>query len=169
MNFKSYILLFIFIVISISGFTQKVNWVSWEDASKKAGDENKIIMVDIVSDNCKFCLRMDKETFVNEEIVKELNENYYSVKINSDRTDATFLVNDKEYTMNQMLNYLTNNSPMSDAKPKIAFPTIVFIFPADNTMYYETGYQEPSIFKFMLENCVKTKEKIEKKLQKKKK
>lgn len=148
--------------------TDKIHWYKWEEAYTKAKQENKMILVEIISDNCKFCLKMKKVTFIDPEIISLLNKDYIPVQINSDRPDEKFDVEGKEYTLDQMLAYLTNNSVLN-GRPKMAFPTLVFIYPDDLTHYYETGYQDPTIFRYMLTNCVKEKERRDRKKKKKKK
>ena len=165
---KKLALFFSFVLVfNLLHAQEKINWLSWEDAYAKAQKENKMILVDIISDNCKFCMKMNKITFTDDKIINLMNQNYAPVRINSDRTNINFKVKDHDYTMDQMLAFLTNNSIMN-GKPRMAFPTVVFIYPDDLTRYYETGYQDPSIFKYMLINCVKEKARREKKKNKKK-
>ena len=70
--------------------TSAVNWMSWEDAiaaleaDKKAGRKGKKIFVDIYTDWCGWCKKMDKETFQVPKIAAYLNQHFYPVKFNAE-------------------------------------------------------------------------------------
>lgn len=66
----------------------KVNWMSYEDAVKKAQTKPKKIFIDVYTDWCGWCKKMDKSTFSNEKIVKILNNDYYAVKLNAESKKA---------------------------------------------------------------------------------
>lgn len=56
-------------------------------ASLKAKAENKKVILYVYSTNCPWCKKMDKETYKNTNLVKELNTNYIFVKLNKDIDD----------------------------------------------------------------------------------
>jgi len=71
----------------ISLFSQKVNWVSIEEAEKMNREKPKKIMVDVYTDWCGWCKKMDKETFGNPVIAGFINKHYYAVKLNAEGKD----------------------------------------------------------------------------------
>jgi len=68
-------------------FSQKINWVSIEEAEKLNREKPKKIMVDVYTDWCGWCKKMDKETFGNPVIAGFINEHYYAVKLNAEGKD----------------------------------------------------------------------------------
>ncbi len=59
-----------------------VDWFAWGDeALQKAKTENKIILVSIGYAACHWCHVMEKESFENEEVAKQMNENFINIKI----------------------------------------------------------------------------------------
>jgi uncharacterized protein len=59
-----------------------VDWYAWGDeALQKAKAENKIILVSIGYAACHWCHVMEKESFENEEVAKQMNENFVNIKI----------------------------------------------------------------------------------------
>ncbi len=59
-----------------------VDWYAWGDeALQKAKAENKIILVSIGYAACHWCHVMEKESFENEEVAKQMNENFINIKI----------------------------------------------------------------------------------------
>ncbi|MFC2116026.1 thioredoxin family protein [Bacteroidota bacterium] len=84
---KKIILLFAaFLLGSVSGFAQEtqVKWISIEEAEKLNKENPKKIMVDVYTDWCGWCKKMDKETFSHPVIAKFINENYYAVKLDAE-------------------------------------------------------------------------------------
>ncbi len=93
-----YILTFasLMFVLSISNAQKDVNWMSWQDAMEAAEKNPKKLYVDIYTDWCGYCKKMDKTTFKDPAIVKYLNDNFYPVKFNAEQKDnITF--NDTEF------------------------------------------------------------------------
>ena len=82
---KKYILSLLVLSVIFSSFSQeKVNWLSWEEAMKKNETENRLIFIDVYTDWCGWCKVMDKKTFTDPEVVKQLNEHFYAVKFNAE-------------------------------------------------------------------------------------
>lgn len=75
-----------FLLASASGFAQDagVNWVSIEEAEKLNKENPRKLMVDVYTDWCGWCKKMDKETFSHPVIAKFINENFYAVKLNAE-------------------------------------------------------------------------------------
>ena len=59
-----------------------VDWYAWgEEALKKAKAESKIILVSIGYSACHWCHVMERESFENETVAKQMNENFVNIKI----------------------------------------------------------------------------------------
>ena len=59
-----------------------VNWYAWNDATlAKAKKEDKPIFLSIGYSSCHWCHVMERESFLDEEIAKFLNENFICIKV----------------------------------------------------------------------------------------
>ena len=59
-----------------------IQWSSWgEEALEKARKENKLLYVSIGYFACHWCHVMHKESFLDKDVAKQLNENYIPVKV----------------------------------------------------------------------------------------
>jgi len=58
---------------------------SFEDALKVAKKEHKIIMIELVQENCHFCKRMDKEVMSDDNISSALSKDFVVVKFDVNR------------------------------------------------------------------------------------
>ena len=80
---KKLLSLLVFLLITGSSlYAQGVNWRNWESALDEAKRTNKMIMMDVIRDNCRFCIKMDKNVFANEKMAAYLEKNFIPVKIN---------------------------------------------------------------------------------------
>jgi len=102
MNFISFVKnnnkLFIFILISVFFSFQvdaqpvpKIKWYTIQEAEALSKQNPKKIMIDVYTDWCGWCKKMDAETFSHPVIAEFINNNYYAVKLDAEGTaDITF-------------------------------------------------------------------------------
>jgi thioredoxin-related protein len=79
--------LFILPMISQAQST-KIKWMSFEEAVKKAEKNPKKIFMDMYTDWCGWCVKMDESTFSNAVIAAYINQNFYPVKFDAERSDT---------------------------------------------------------------------------------
>lgn len=66
----------------------KVDWLyDWNEASTRAENEDKLVMINFYTDACPWCRRLDSDTFSDEEVGAFLNENVVPLKSNAGKTD----------------------------------------------------------------------------------
>ncbi|MGE0085479.1 MAG: thioredoxin family protein [Desulfococcaceae bacterium] len=61
-----------------------IAWLSYEEGLSRGKTEKKKIFLNFYADWCQYCKIMDMQTFRDSSVVKYLNENFISVRINSD-------------------------------------------------------------------------------------
>lgn len=119
----------------------EVEWLSLEEAMEKCKTEKRKIFIDVFTDWCGWCKRMDQSTFVDPSVAQYLNENYYAVKLNAEqKEDIEF--NDKTYHFkkngargyHELAAELLNN--------RLSFPTVVFLDESMKVIQPIPGYLE---------------------------
>ncbi|MEE8379244.1 MAG: DUF255 domain-containing protein, partial [Gammaproteobacteria bacterium] len=66
-----------------------VDWQSWTaDVLARAKKENKLVFVSIGYFSCHWCHVMQRESYSNEKIAKQLNDNFISVKVDRELNPA---------------------------------------------------------------------------------
>lgn len=74
--------------MTMPAHAQEVNWMTWEEAAKALEKQPKKIFVDIYTNWCGWCKKMDSSTFKEADIVQELNATFYAVKLNAEQKET---------------------------------------------------------------------------------
>lgn len=96
-----------------------VDWYPWGDeALQKAKAENKVILVSIGYAACHWCHVMEKESFENEAVAKQMNENFINIKIDrEERPDLDHIYMDAVQAMTGSGGWPLNVFLTPEAKP----------------------------------------------------
>jgi len=75
------LLLYLSILFSLT-YADSITWVkTYKDALNLSINQNKRVMLLITSPTCAWCKKMKRETFTDNEVINEINENYISVEL----------------------------------------------------------------------------------------
>jgi hypothetical protein len=96
-----------------------VDWYPWgSEALQKAKEENKVILVSIGYAACHWCHVMEKESFENELVAKQMNEHFVNIKIDrEERPDLDHVYMDAVQAMTGSGGWPLNVFLTPDAKP----------------------------------------------------
>ncbi|MCC6461815.1 MAG: DUF255 domain-containing protein [Saprospiraceae bacterium] len=104
----------------------KVQWMTLEEALEKSKTEKRKIFIDVYTDWCGWCKRMDESTFVDPEVSQYLNDNYYPVKFNAEQQqDIEF--NNKTYHFKKNGARGYHELAAEWLNNRLSFPTVVFL------------------------------------------
>lgn len=79
------------------GVTGNIQWLTFEQAIAKQKVEPKKLFIDVYTDWCGWCKRMDASTFSDPEIGAYMNKYFYAVKLDAEMMD-TVLYNNYTFT-----------------------------------------------------------------------
>lgn len=79
-----YLLCIIILINSLIGFTQSLNYYTFEQIDGLQRLETRPIVIFIHTDWCKYCQNMKNTTFQNEQIIEILNKQFYFVDLNGE-------------------------------------------------------------------------------------
>lgn len=76
---------FTFSVYAPNAFSSGVKWYTYKEGVERGKHEKKNVFLNFYADWCGFCKKMDRETFKDPTVISYLNENFISVRVNSDK------------------------------------------------------------------------------------
>lgn len=68
--------------------SETIKWHSYDEGIKLGESQKKKVLLSFYADWCTFCTKMEKETYSNPDIVKFLNNEFISIKVNKDKEEA---------------------------------------------------------------------------------
>ena len=76
--------LLVFLPSILSAQNEGIRWMNFTEAMAKRQTEPKKIFIDMYTDWCGWCKKMDKSTFADPTVGKFANEKFYAVKLNAE-------------------------------------------------------------------------------------
>ena len=127
----------------------KVKWYSIEEAVKLAAMEPRVLVVDVYTDWCGWCKRMDATTFSDPEIAELLNTHFYPVKLDAEGKEDIVL-GDRTYKFVDNGRNGYHEVAVIATRGKLSYPTISYVDPGGNVLEAAAGYLTPDQFKVYL-------------------
>ncbi|HND89971.1 MAG TPA: DUF255 domain-containing protein [Saprospiraceae bacterium] len=119
----------------------KVNWMTLEQALEKSKTEKRKIFVDVYTDWCGWCKRMDSTTFVNPAVATYLNEHYYPVKFNAEQQQDVTL-NGKTYKFKKSGSRGYHELAAEWLNNRLSYPTTVVLDESQRLIQPIPGFQD---------------------------
>jgi thioredoxin-related protein len=149
------------LVFSTIGFSQTesgIRWMSIEEAEAACKKKPRKIFVDVYTDWCGWCKKMDKSTFRDSLVMKLTSEKFYAVKLNAEGRD-NIIFRDKVFHFNESMR--ANELAVMLLSGEMSYPSIVFLDEKLQPIQTHGGYADASQFNTMLrffsENAYKKK------------
>jgi thioredoxin-related protein len=145
------LLLFLFSVIP-SGFAQ-LNLVSFEQIDSLQNIDKRKVVVFIHTDWCQFCHAMKNITFKNENIIKELNDNFYFIDFNAEEK-RTIVFNKATFKFKSTGNTLGIHElaiQLGTINKQLNYPVLCILNSENEIIFQDNNYIKPKEFKIILE------------------
>ena len=127
---------------------ESIKWISWESAQDLVKKEPKKLIVDLYTDWCGWCKRMDASTFQDPRIVRYVNQNFYAIKFNAEQTQDIIFKN-KSYKFIPRGTRGYHELAVEIANGQLSYPTVVFIDEDLNTLQPIPGYCDADDFEMI--------------------
>lgn len=114
-------------------------WHSFDAGFAEAARQQKKLLVDVYTDWCTWCKKMDKEVYTDNRIVNLLNESFVVVKLNAE-SSKKLTYNGQEFTEREFAAALGVDG----------YPTTVFFLPDAKPLMRIPGFMEARKFATVL-------------------
>lgn len=149
---KKLLIITLLSLIGATAFAQeKIQWMSFEEAVERCAEQPKMVFIDVFTDWCGWCKRMDQSTFANPVIAKYINEHFYAVKFDAERQD-TVSFQGRQYLSVMRPDGRKGSHQLAYAllKGKMSYPSYVIMDEQMQTIQIIGGYMEAKQFEPMI-------------------
>ena len=123
----------------------QVKWLTFEEAVAKAQIDPKPIFIDVYTDWCGWCKKMDAATFNNEKVAKVLQNDFYPVKFNAEQKESIEFNNHTfQFVASGRNGY--NELAVALLDSKLSYPSVVFLNEKMERITILPGYRGPDEF-----------------------
>jgi thioredoxin-related protein len=104
----------------------KIRWYTIEEVEKLSKTAPRKVLVDVYTDWCGWCKKMDSETFSHPVIAAYINSHYYAVKLNAEsRDNIVFRGQTYKYVPNGSRGYHELAAGLLNGR--MSFPSIAYL------------------------------------------
>jgi len=123
----------------------EVKWYSIEEAIQLASQEPRVLLIDVYTDWCGWCKRMDAATFSDPEVATYMNKHFYPVKLNAEGKED-IVIGDRTYKFvaNGRRGY--HEIAAIVTKGRLSYPTISYVDPQGKVLQAAPGFKAPQDF-----------------------
>ena len=121
---------------------EKIKWLTWDEAIELNKEHPKKIFIDVYTDWCGWCKRMDATTFADPEVVSYMNEHFYAIKLDAEmKENVTF--KDQEFKYVKQGRRGIHTLAYSLLEGKASYPTFVTMTEGFDRIAISPGYKQP--------------------------
>lgn len=112
-----------------------IKWNSFDSGITQAKKSGKKVLVDVYTDWCTWCKKMDANTYTDATIRKYLQDHFVLIKLNAESTDKISYGGKK-----------LSGADFSQAMGVTGFPSTLFLDSKGSPITMLPGYAEPNMF-----------------------
>ena len=127
----------------------KIKWMTIEEAFAATQKKPKKIFIDVYTDWCGWCKKMDRDTFEKTEVANYMNEHFYAVKFNAEQTDDVVL-GDQTFKFIAQGRRGYHQLAAALMNGKMSYPTVVVLNEKFQLLQPIPGYRGPDEMKKVL-------------------
>lgn len=128
----------------------KIKWHSIDEAIQLARQEPRVLVIDVYTDWCGWCKRMDATTFSDPAIVELMNEHFYPVKLDAEgKEDIVIGERTFKFVDNGRRGY--HEIAVIVTRGRLSYPTISYVDAQGKVLEAAPGYKTPDQFRVYLD------------------
>jgi thioredoxin-related protein len=123
-----------------------IQWMGFEEAVAASEKQPKKIFIDVYTEWCGWCKKMDKTTFVDPAVAKYMNENYYPVKFDAESSEPVHYKGVEFVKVMQAPGKGVHQLAAALLQNKLSYPSYVLLDEEQKLLQVIPGYQEAKMF-----------------------
>ena len=127
-----------------------INWLTWEEALEKNKVEKKKFLVDVHTEWCSWCKKMDARTFQKELIASFVNEHFYAIKFDAEQKEDIIYDNKVYSYVSGFGKRGYHELAQEIMNGRMSYPTVVFIDSNLDVIQPIPGFQDPRTFEIII-------------------
>lgn len=134
-------------VVAFSAFSwasddaEKVNWMTFEEAVAANAESPRKIVIDVYTDWCGWCKRMDASTFSDPLVAKYINANFYAVKLNAEQRENIRYKGNEMKFMPDAGRRGTHELAISLLDGRMGYPSLVYLDENEDRITISPGFK----------------------------
>lgn len=142
-----YISSFVLLCVITSSFnpapsnTAEITWYTWEEAIELNKTEQKKLFVDLYTDWCGWCKKMDNSTFKDPAVVAYMSENFIAVKFNAEQKES-LMYEGHEMKFQDIGRRGYHDLAYSLLDGRMSYPSFVFLDEEEQRITISPGYKD---------------------------
>jgi thioredoxin-related protein len=128
---------------------ETVKWYSIEEAVRLSNQEPRVLVIDVYTDWCGWCKRMDAMTFSDPEIAAMLNKNFYPVKLNAEGKED-IVIGDRTFKFVDNGGRGYHEIAAVVTRGRLSYPTISYVDEQGRVLQAAPGFKTPDQLKIYL-------------------
>ncbi len=136
-------------IIPVSIFAQQIEWKTWEEVIELSKTNPRKVVVDVYTDWCGWCKKMDKKTFQQPQIAAFINENFYAIRFNAEY-NGLITYQGKEYNFVKAGKKGYHELAASLTRGDLRYPTVIILDENLNVLQPLKGFQDPLSMELIL-------------------
>lgn len=149
-----YFSLAIMLWMGLVGYAQpggRIHWMSFEEAVKRnEGYPKKKVFIDVYTDWCGWCKKMDAETFADSAVADYMNRTFWCVKLNAERQDTVEYAGRKWVSTQPGQARAPHQLAAALLQGRMSYPSYVILDENNNKLTSLAGYQQAENFLLVL-------------------
>jgi thioredoxin-related protein len=129
---------------------EKIKWHSFEEAMELTSENPKHIFIDVYTDWCGWCKKMDASTFVDPVVVELMNKYFYAVKLDAEQKDTIYFKDNAFVNPDPNGRRSTHQMAQALLKGKLSYPSFVFLNSDTEWLTVVNGYRKAPEFEQVL-------------------